>query len=180
MILTLTDFRATVLEDASVQHPAILGTESQKGVTVKGTHYSHRPNLYELAGTMNGTGIKGAEGSRLATAQDHRIKSRVYFYNRKNDHPKSHVIRPEAGLGSHVYTSTLHGIYDPHTASDEHHHEVQSKREAYVAKGHDKMNAFESAVVDSGYHGYTASNMTVVLNHDHVPVNYRGQRHEIA
>lgn len=35
-----------------------------------------------------------------------------------------------------------------------------------MAKGHDQGNAFESAVVDHGFHGYITSNMAVVLNHN--------------
>jgi len=145
--------------------------EQSKGVSVQGVHYSKKPGLTHLEGRMSGTGIKGAEQSRLQETKDNRIKNRVYFYN----HTGGDLPRPEQGLGPHIHTATLHNIYDPSTASDEHRAEVEHHKAKHAVGFHNASNTFESAVVDAGYHGYTNRGMTVVLNHT-VPVSYQGSR----
>ena len=147
---------------------------TSKGTTVEGIHYSHTAGLTHLSGSKFGSGIKGAEHRRLSEpGVDPRIKSRTYFYNR--DTHKA----PESGLGPHVHTATLHRIYNPETASAEHRAEVSQHRQKHIDAGHHPSNAFESAVVDSGYHGYTSNGMTVTLNHDHVPVHYEGHKQDL-
>lgn len=150
---------------------------SEKGSTVHGIHYSHTANLDSLSGSRSGTGIKGAESKRLGETKDERIKKRVYFYN-KSDHetlPSTH----ETGLGAHAHSAKLHKIYDPANASKEHKAEVSATRDKHVYDGEERGNALEKAVVDHGYHGYTDGRMTVVLNHDHVPVKYEGHRSDL-
>jgi hypothetical protein len=78
-------------------------------------------------------------------------------------------MRPEAGLGQHVYTQTFDNILP---SGDE-----MSRLYRSVDKD---FNAFESAVVDAGYDGYAvpSQGMMVILNHD-VPVKYEGLANEL-
>ena len=69
-------------------------------------HFSKAPDISYLEPRMYGTGIKGAEASRLANAPD--IKPRSYFYV---DTPN---VRPEAGLGPHKYQGIAEDIYPLH------------------------------------------------------------------
>lgn len=132
------------------------------------THYSHSPNLTQLSGAMSGRGIKGAEQERLAHTKDERIKKRVYFYP-----PVSGgVPRPEAGLGVHMYHAKLENMHDATRPSPEAN-KIALRAKEYIAKGEHPSNAYESAVLDSGFHGYHGGNMSVVLNKD-VKVKYAG------
>jgi hypothetical protein len=69
-------------------------------------HFSHKPNLMQLDPNMYGTGIKGAEASRLKSAPD--IRPRSYIYTDRPD------VRPEAGLGSHKYSGVAEDMYPLH------------------------------------------------------------------
>lgn len=137
--------------------PSSVGAEGDR-TTVRGAiHYGKRAGLNTLAGSSNGTGIKGAEQTRLnAPGTDPRIKNRVYFYLPV----EGGVPNPESGLGQHVYTADLEGLYDPLTASKP------------IRGG---GNAFESALLDAGFNGYMnkSQGTIVVLNQD-VPVEYLG------
>lgn len=127
-----------------------------------GIHYSHKPNLHQLSGSMSGTGIKGAEQDRLVQTKDHRIKKRVYFYHK----PSTGALpRPELGLGSHVYEMRSNALYDAskHNAYTD---SVRATADKYKAAGEHPANAFESSVVDHGFIGYHTAMMGVVLNHD--------------
>jgi hypothetical protein len=152
-------------------------TGPSKGVSVHGIHYSNKSGLSSLDGRYSGTGIKGAEGKRLQWTKDERIKKRSYFYNKEPHEtlPKTH----EQGLGPHAHSATLHNIYDPEKAAPEHRQEIRATSQKHVYDGEDDSNAFERAVVDHGYNGYTHRGMTVVLNHDHVPVKYEGHRSDL-
>lgn len=134
-----------------------------------GIHYSHKSGLSHLSGDMSGTGIRGAEQNRLDLTKDKRIKKRVYFYPKKSD---TTLPRPEGGLGVHVYEAKLNNMYHPHTI-DENSKKVIAATEKYKNEGEHPSNAFERAVLDSGYHGYHTPTMSVVLNRS-VPVKYKG------
>lgn len=69
------------------------------------THYSQSPSLTQTDPTRYGTGIKGQEAARLREAPD--VRERTYFYTGK---PGS--VRPEAGLGSNVYTAQGENLYN--------------------------------------------------------------------
>lgn len=178
-MLTFSHF-SQLSEDASnfakTPTPA-LGDASETGHTIHGIHYSHEQGLHELAGNMYGRGIKGAEATRVAQSHDHRIKSRVYFYNKQQGGRNPPA---ESGLGVHVHSATLHGIFHPQHAKQEDRDRITKHKEKYLAHPHaDKSNAFESALVDAGFRGYTNGSMTVVLNHKSVPVKYDGHKHAI-
>jgi hypothetical protein len=150
--------------------------QATKGTTVHGIHYSHKENLSELHGTKFGTGIRSAESSRLADTKDERIKKRNYFYNKKSDGSQT---THESGLGPHVHSAVLHNIFDGSKAKDHEAKEVQENKKKHLARGEHAANAFESAVVDSGYHGYTNGNVTIALNHEKIPVHYEGHKNNL-
>ena len=66
-------------------------------------HFSNSPSIGRLEPGMYGSGIKGAEASRLKEAPD--IKPRSYFYVDKPN------VRPEQGLGPHKYQGIAEDIY---------------------------------------------------------------------
>lgn len=66
-------------------------------------HFSNSPSIGRLEPGMYGSGIKGAEASRLKEAPD--IKPRSYFYVDKPN------VRPEQGLGPHKYQGVAEDIY---------------------------------------------------------------------
>jgi hypothetical protein len=69
------------------------------------THYSQSASLTQTDPTRYGTGIKGQEAARLRDAPD--VRDRTYFYTGA---PGS--VRPEAGLGSNVYTARGENLYN--------------------------------------------------------------------
>jgi hypothetical protein len=143
----------------------VLG-ESQPGAkSFTGTHYG-KSRVDVLSGSFYGSGIRGAEASRLAQSRDPRIKRRVYFYVPLET---GAMPRPEAGLGNFVYQQTLNNILPPGEIMSRLYNEAEQD-----------ANAFESAVVDAGYDGYAVPSMgmMVVLNHN-VPVEYLGTRDTI-
>lgn len=137
-----------------------LGEQQDGAVSFQGTHYGKNATPI-LLGRMSGTGIKGAEQTRLANSTDSRIKKRVYFYIPK---PDGSMPKPESGLGNHVHTQRLNNILSPGK---------EMNRLSKLAGG--DSNKFESNVVDAGYDGYAIPEMgmMVTLNHD-VPTTYQG------
>jgi hypothetical protein len=144
----------------------VLGEQQPEAVSAIGVHYGKEPNIPTLSGNRYGSGIKGAEAQRLGQSRDPRIKKRVYFYLTEEG---ERLPPAEAGLGRDVYTQRFDNIL---TQGDE-------MQRIYEDSGKD-MNAFESAVVDAGYDGYSVPSMgmMVVLNHD-VPVNYQGKKEDV-
>ncbi len=69
------------------------------------THYSQSASLTQTDPTRYGTGIKGEEAARLREAPD--VRQRTYFYTGKPG-----AVRPEAGLGSNVYTAQGQNLYN--------------------------------------------------------------------
>jgi len=132
------------------------------------THYSHSSGLTHLSGDMSGSAIKGEDQTRLAETKDPRIKKRVYFYPPVS----SGLPRPEQGLGVHMYHAYLENMHDTTNPSPEADRITQKAKE-HVANGEHPENAYESAVLDSGFHGYHTGTMSVVLNRD-VKVKYAG------
>ena len=126
-----------------------MGRASDGATIRQAFHYGKVSGLTQLSGFSNGTGIRGAEDQRLKEATDPRIKRRVYFYVPVN----GGIPQPELGLGGNVYQTALHKVYDPLLAS-----------EPIRGSG----NAFESAIIDAGYDGYTdpESGVVVMLGSD--------------
>ena len=133
-------------------------------------HYG-KQRVNNLAGSMYGTGIKGAEAQRLSESDDPRIRERAYFYI---PYSNGRMPMPEAGLGNEVHIQRLNNLLGPSP-------EAQAlSRAARTPDGQFDANAFESSVIDAGYDGYAIPDMgmAVVLGAD-VPVQPRGTRQEI-
>lgn len=133
------------------------GRRDGAGGEVRGAvHYGKNGGLKVLSGAMSGSGIRGAEQDRLASAADPRIKKRVYFYLPV----AGGIAKPEIGLGAHVYTADLNGLYD---------------LSAQTMRLPADLNALESAILDAGYRGYINREQgTAVVLNDNVPVKYEG------
>jgi hypothetical protein len=129
-----------------------------------GVHYSTKPNLGVLAGAFYGRGIKGKEADRVALSNDQRIKKRVYFYPK----PTSGLPYKEAGLGNHAYEYRSSKMYDA-MKGDQNTKSINKTRQTLVDAGADRLNAFESAVLNHGYEGYHTDQMAVVLGKDVEP-----------
>jgi len=144
----------------------VLGEKQPEAVSTVGVHYGKEPNLTVLNGNRYGTGIKGAEATRLAQSRDPRIKNRVYFYLTEEGAP---LPPAEGGLGNDVYTQKFDNMLSQGDEMQRMYNEV----------GKD-LNKFESAVVDAGYDGYAipSMDMMVILNHD-TPVNYQGKKQDV-
>lgn len=131
------------------------GEAREGAISVVGRHYSPRVQT-ALNSAYYGTGLRGAEGSRLRESKDSRISSRIYFYV-----DTGNGIRPESGVGRFAHEVRLNNIYDPATR---------------LIPPQGNANAFESAVIDAGFDGYIAPfgrGAAVVLlgpKHDYVPV----------
>jgi hypothetical protein len=76
--------------------------QPQHGVEAELTHFSHNPNLSMTDPRMYGTGIKGAEASRLEDPS--AVKHRTYFYEGQPE-------RGEQGLGVHRYGAKVSNLY---------------------------------------------------------------------
>ena len=131
------------------------GEARDGAISVVGRHYSPRVQT-SLSSAYYGTGLRGAEGSRLRESKDSRISSRIYFYV-----DTGNGIRPESGVGRFAHEVQLNNIYDPATR---------------LIPPQPNSNAFESAVIDAGFDGYIAPfgrGAAVVLlgpKHGYVPV----------
>ena len=131
------------------------GEAREGAISVVGRHYSPRVQT-GLSSAYYGTGLRGAEGSRLRESKDSRISNRIYFYV-----DTGNGIRPESGVGRFAHEVQLNNIYDPATR---------------LIPPQGNANAFESAVIDAGFDGYIAPfgrGAAVVLlgpKHDYVPV----------
>jgi hypothetical protein len=131
------------------------GEAREGAISVVGRHYSPRVQT-ALNSAYYGTGLRGAEGTRLRESKDSRISNRIYFYV-----DTGNGIRPESGVGRFAHEVQLNNIYDPATR---------------LIPPQGNANAFESAVIDAGFDGYIAPfgrGAAVVMlgpKHDYVPV----------
>jgi hypothetical protein len=136
------------------------GQPREGAVSVVGRHYS-RAERQRLSGNFYGSGLRGAEGRRLAESPDPRLRQRIYFYV-----DKGRGIRPEAGVGSIAHEVRLDNIYDPSTR---------------LIGPQEDANSFESAVINAGFDGYIApfgiQDAVVLLGpkHNAVPVQRVGE-----
>lgn len=148
------------------------GQSIENSTSVVGIHYSRQPRT-SLAGHAYGTGLKGAEATRLAGA-DSRLSSRVHFYVDTGS-----GIRPEAGVGGNVHAVTLNNLYN--TAEDPLGIVAQVSAQGRDDKGM-WFNGVESAVLDAGFDGVYipeaqgTQGVAVLLGpkHTSVPVEQHG------
>lgn len=141
------------------------GTARPGAVKSTGVHYS-QAERQTLDSTKYGTGIKGEEGRRVAAAADQRLRQRVYFYVSTGA-----GVRPEPGVGGYTHTVDLNNLYDLDA-------DPQYLYRPDLATNDERMNAFESAVIDAGFDGYVADfagqRAAVLLGPHQVPVQYEG------
>lgn len=148
---------------------ASYGRPAPGAVSAVGRHYSAEQRE-RLDGRYYGTGARGKEGPRVRAASDPRIKERIYFYvNRGNG------ITPEQGVGSHAHDIRLDNLYDANA-------DTWVQRKVDPALRNDDalwLNAFESAVIDSGFDGYLndfgTQRAAVLLGRHNVQPTYVGQ-----
>lgn len=154
-------------EGAEAPKGIVLGKKQPDAQTYEGIHYSTAERKY-LDGSSFGKGLKGAESKRLVDAEDSRIKNRAYFYIPHELTGKN--IPPEAGVGMHAHKQTFGNILPP-----------GKEMKRLNAEAGNNANKFESLVIDAGYDGYAVPSMgmMVILNHDNIPVKYRGTQAEM-
>lgn len=132
-------------ERAQGQGRPSYGEGIEGSVSVTGVHYSTE-SREQLDGAFYGRGLKGAERPRVMVAKDARLRQRVYFYiNTGNGTPA------EAGVGAVAHTVDLRNLYD-----------MDADERGLMPEGlmndNDRMNGFESNVIDAGYDGYLTRN----------------------
>jgi len=164
--LNLTDFPGKRYSAGGAIKAAKRALEHARQVPF--VHYSRAPNISTLEPNMYGTGIKGAESSRLKNASD--IRPRSYFYTQAGGR------QPEQGLGPHKYEGIAEDIYPLHDdpmgfsaiakekALDPYM--MQFGREVVDEATH--LNELERLIKKAGYKGY--ANDDVGLLFDPTPV----------
>lgn len=110
------------------------GKVSPLAVSVVGTHFSGAERTH-LSGRFFGSGLKGAEHSRLDNAPE-ILKNRLYFYVDEGS-----GVSPEEGLGSYAHSTQLNNLYD--AAGD--------PLNLWNSKDN---NAAEMAILRAGFDGY--------------------------
>ena len=127
-------------------------------------HYSNAPNISTLDPNRYGTGIKGAEASRLKNAPD--IRPRTYIYTKAGGR------QPEQGLGPHKYEGVAEDLYPLHDdpmgfsaiakerAIDPYM--MQFGREVVDEATH--LNELERLIKQAGYKGYANDDVGLLFD----------------
>jgi len=110
------------------------GVAKEGAISIIGHHFSPKRHSV-LEGRMAGTGLPGAERTRLAESKDGRIRERLNFYV-----DEGQGVFPEWGVGREEHVVQLHNMYD-------------AAKNPLRLKASDS-NAFEAAVLDAGFDGY--------------------------
>jgi len=140
---TMVENLGVIPAEARFDAMMVSDRESVPPIRIRGEHYSHQKRS-ELLGSKYGTGYKGAERTRIAESDDPRLRNRVHFYA---DAGKG--IRPESGVGGVKHLANLTNVYPAHEDSS------IAKSIPNTITGDEYLNAFESAVLDAGYSGYS-------------------------
>jgi len=140
---TMVENLGVIPAEARFDAMEVSDRESVAPINIRGEHYSHQKRS-ELLGSKYGTGYKGAERTRIAESDDPRLRNRVHFYA---DAGKG--IRPESGVGGVKHLANLANVYPAHEDSS------IAKSIPNTITGDEYLNAFESAVLDAGYSGYS-------------------------
>ncbi|MBK8359355.1 MAG: hypothetical protein IPL15_10390 [Comamonadaceae bacterium] len=158
--------RDTMVENIGIIPPEAAFDASKKGpvapIRIRGEHYSHQKRT-ELLGSRYGTGYKGAERTRIAESDDPRLRNRVHFYA-----DAGNGVRPESGVGGVKHLANLANIYPAHEDTS------IAKSIPNTITGDAYLNAFETAVLDAGYSGYSMpfgqQLAVVVFGNEPIPV----------
>jgi hypothetical protein len=138
---------------------------------VRGVHFGNVEGLAELDPAMYGTGLRGAEASRLADAPD--VKPRVHFY-------LDDRTRGERGTGPYRYEADLKNVYDlsadPLGIRAKYREQFTTPQDARINPGRidwpSVMNETERFLRGQGYGGYMTpqGNMPAAVMFGSVPV----------
>ena len=158
--------RDTMVENIGVIPAEAVFDSNKKGpvapIRIRGEHYSHQKRT-ELLGSRYGTGYKGAERTRIAESDDPRLRNRVHFYA-----DAGNGVRPESGVGGVKHLANLANIYPAHEDTS------IAKSIPNTITGDAYLNAFETAVLDAGYSGYSMpfgqQLAVVVFGNEPIPV----------
>lgn len=120
------------------------------------THFSHRPDLTMTDPTKYGTGIKGAEKTRLE-GTDNPLVPRTYFYAGEPG-----AVAPEPGLGVNRYRTESESLYDITTdplrlkplAREANRTPFTAKYNAGIRSPDQEMTDVERMIREYGYEGY--------------------------
>ena len=127
----------------SVGEPdAEYGTPKQGAIEVVAVHFSQEPRRV-LSSAFFGTGLRGAEKSRLTDPANTDIRNRIYTYV-----DVGYGIKPESGVGSVAHTIKLKNIYD--AVADT----LGLARGARGTTEEEIASSFERAVLRAGFDGY--------------------------
>lgn len=118
------------------------GTATEGSTSAVGYHFSTQ-RRGSLDASHYGTGLRGAEASRLSDPSASDIRPRVYFYV-----DRGNGVRPESGVGNHAHSVNLQNLYD--VSKDSRGIWAKAIREATD----DPANSAERAVMEAGYDGY--------------------------
>jgi hypothetical protein len=143
--------------------------EAQEGsVAVTGVHYS-RSTRETLDSSAYGTGVRGAERSRLdLPGADPAVRNRVYFYVNEGN-----GVVAETGVGGKPHHVQLTNLYNDKTDPDGI---FAQAREAWPNNVQEAMNEAERMIVDAGYDGiyspaaFGKQGVAVLLGDHSVPV----------
>lgn len=136
-------------------------------LTLDGYHFSQQPREL-LSSGLHGQGLQDANREQFKTADDPRLRQRIYFYVDKGS-----GITPLAGLGAHAHRAKLSGVYD-------------MNRDALDLRRGKSLEDFESAVLDAGYEGYldrregTQPGVVVMLGQRTIKPEYLGVKPSIT
>ena len=111
-------------------------------IRIRGEHH-HTRSVANCLARKYGTGYKGAERTRIAESDDPRLRNRVHFYA---DAGKGFV---QKAVSVVKHLANLTNVYPAHEDSS------IAKSIPNTITGDEYLNAFESAVLDAGYSGYS-------------------------
>lgn len=141
---------SSVARDAAVPRrsdaPGTYGQPREGSVTVTGYHYSREPRR-RLSSSFYGTGLKGAERTRLERADAQDIRPRLHFYV-----DIGNGVRPESGVGGSVHKLEMRNLYDANKD------ELGLVKNAQPKDDEPRTNAWERAIIEAGFDGYVARN----------------------
>jgi hypothetical protein len=154
--------RAMAAEKLKAEQKIKKSEDRPEGLTLTGYHFSQQPRKV-LSSATHGAGLQDANREQFQNAADERLRDRIYFYVDKGT-----GITPLPGLGTHAHRTTLTNVYD------------MNKDPLGLRKGK-SLEAFESAVLDSGYDGYldrrdgTQPGVVIMLGKRSITPEYLGQ-----
>lgn len=150
--------------DGAAGLPPEFGQARPGAVSVRGVHYSGQ-SRDRLSSNFFGTGLKGAEASRLADPANADLRQRLYFYV---DEGKG--VFPEQGVGSRAHDVQLNNLYD-----------LKADPLRLRRDNSGDPSGMERAIMKAGFDGYyapeifTRQGAVVLIGNHSVPVRQLNQ-----